>query len=149
RRMDEGIAMMRAVWTQDPVTFNPRTIPAEISEMRILPQPIAPIPIWIGGTADAALKRAVRVADGWQGSRISAEEAAPIVKRLRTERPEPGFTISMRMRWDGKDDGELERGLAAYVAIGVQHVMIEPANRDVDAWDQITAGVGRAAARNR
>ena len=28
RRMDEGIAMMRAVWTQDPVTFRGKYIPA-------------------------------------------------------------------------------------------------------------------------
>jgi alkanesulfonate monooxygenase SsuD/methylene tetrahydromethanopterin reductase-like flavin-dependent oxidoreductase (luciferase family) len=33
RRMDEGIAMMRAVWTQDPVTFDAKYIPAEITEM--------------------------------------------------------------------------------------------------------------------
>src|SRR5262249_14545854 len=32
RRTDEGIAMMRAVWTQDPVTFRSKHIPAEISE---------------------------------------------------------------------------------------------------------------------
>src|SRR5579864_9311001 len=30
RRMDEGIAMMKAVWSEDPVTFAARWIPAEI-----------------------------------------------------------------------------------------------------------------------
>src|SRR3954467_7302331 len=48
-RMDEGIAMMRAVWSQDPVTFDSTWIPATISAMRTQPQPIQPIPIWIGG----------------------------------------------------------------------------------------------------
>src|SRR5439155_17340449 len=33
RRTDEGIAMMRAVWTQDPVSFGSKYIPAEITEM--------------------------------------------------------------------------------------------------------------------
>src|SRR5512146_3441497 len=33
RRMDEGIALMRAVWTQDPVTFPTQYIPAEITDM--------------------------------------------------------------------------------------------------------------------
>ena len=58
RRMDEGIAMMRAVWNQDPVSFPARHIPAVIEEMRMLPQPVKPIPIWIGGSSEAALARA-------------------------------------------------------------------------------------------
>src|SRR6201981_2724908 len=40
RRMDEGIAMMRAVWSEDPVSFQSRYIPAEIEEMRMLPPPV-------------------------------------------------------------------------------------------------------------
>src|SRR6201996_3150260 len=40
RRMDEGIAMMRAVWSQDPVTFKPKYIPAEIADMTMLPLPV-------------------------------------------------------------------------------------------------------------
>ena len=59
RRMDEGIAMMRAVWTQDPVTFEAKYIPAKIVDMTMTPQPISHIPLWIGGSSDAALKRTV------------------------------------------------------------------------------------------
>src|SRR6266581_363690 len=58
RRMDEGIAMMRAVWSEDPVTFPTRVIPAIIENMRMQPLPCAPIPIWIGGSSDAAIARA-------------------------------------------------------------------------------------------
>src|SRR5467141_768215 len=82
RRMDEGIAMMQAVWGEDPVSFPACHILASITDMRMLPQPIKPIPIWIGGSSDAALARAVRLAEGWHGSRLSPEEAAPIVRRL-------------------------------------------------------------------
>src|SRR5580692_12785577 len=39
RRMDEGIAMMRAVWSEDPVTFAAETIPAVIDSMRMQPKP--------------------------------------------------------------------------------------------------------------
>src|SRR5579863_944459 len=96
RRMDEGIAMMRAVWTQDPVTFEAKYIPAKITGMTMLPQPISRIPLWLGGSSDAALKRTIRIADGWHGSRETPDEAAPIVKRLRAERPGADFTVSMR-----------------------------------------------------
>jgi probable F420-dependent oxidoreductase len=143
RRMDEGIAMMRAVWTQDPVTFEAKYIPAKIADMTMLPQPISRIPLWIGGSSDAALKRTARIADGWHGSRETPEEAAPIVRRLRAERPGADFTISMRTHWNGKDQGELKDRLAAYEAVGVQHVLVAPVNREVDDWDAVIEGAGK------
>src|SRR6202158_1798411 len=90
RRMDEGILMMRAVWNDDPVSFPARTIPAVIDNMRMLPKPEKPIPIWIGGTSEPALARATRL-DGWHGSRCTPEQAAAIVPRVRAARPAPRF----------------------------------------------------------
>src|SRR6266403_434968 len=147
RRTDEGIAMMRAVWTQDPVTFRSRYIPAEITEMTMQPLPVRPIPIWFGARSEAAFKRTVRIGDGWHGSQLTPEQVAPIVERLRSERPEPEFTISMRTHWSGKDEGELRERVAAFAEIGVQHIMVAPVNREVDDWDEVIEGVGRLAAR--
>src|SRR5690348_12385687 len=124
RRMDEGIAMMRAVWSEDPVTFPTRHIPAVIEDMRMLPKPVKPIPIWIGGSSEAALARAVRLAEGWHGSRLSPEEASPIVRRLREQWPRPEFTISLRHGWDGKDDGALAARLSGYREAGVEHILL-------------------------
>ena len=144
RRMDEGIAMMRAVWSEDPVTFRSRWVPAVIEYMRMLPKPVKPIPIWIGGSSEAALVRALRL-DGWHGSRLSPEEAAPIVRRLREERPEPEFAISLRYGWDGKDDAALRARLAAYDEAGVGHILVEPAERALDDWLRAVERVARAA----
>src|SRR6201997_3912268 len=102
RRMDEGIAMMRAVRAADPVTFEAEYLPTVIDNMRTLPRPEKPIPIWIGGTSEAALRRAARL-DGWHGSRCTPEQAAPFVKRLRGDRPSEDFAISLRYGWDGRD----------------------------------------------
>src|SRR6516162_3930583 len=144
RRMDEGIAMMRAVWSEDPVSFPARHIPAVIEDMRMLPQPVKPIPIWIGGSSEAALNRAQRL-DGWHGSRLSPEAAAPIVRRLREKRPEPEFTISLRCSWDGKDNGALGARLAAYAEAGVNHILVEPAERALDDWLRAVERTARAA----
>jgi Luciferase-like monooxygenase len=144
RRMDEGIAMMRAVWSEDPVSFPARTIPAVIDDMRSLPLPVKPIPIWVGGSSEPALKRATRL-DGWHGSRVLPEQAAPIVQRLRAARPEPEFAISVRNGWDGKDDGALAARLAGFRDAGVGHVLVEPAERALDDWLHAVERVARAA----
>jgi probable F420-dependent oxidoreductase len=147
RRTDEGVAMMRAVWTQDPVTFHAKYIDAEIDEMTMRPQPVKPIPIWFGARSEAAYRRTVRIGDGWHGSQLSPEEAAPVVARLRRDRPEPEFTISLRYHWNGKEAGVLRAAVAAYEAVGVQHLMVHPLDRDVDDWDTVIEGVGRVAAQ--
>ena len=134
RRMDEGLAMMRAVWNDDPVSFDARVIPAVIEDMRMMPKPVAPIPVWIGGRAEVALARAVRVCQGWHGSRYTAEEVKPIVARLRRDRPEAEFVISMRTSWDGRDPDALRARVAAYGEAGVQHVLIEPVDRSIEDW---------------
>jgi len=143
RRMDEGIAMMQAVWNDDPVTFAAKTIPAVIDGMRMLPRPGKPIPIWIGGTSEPALARAMRL-DGWHGSRCTPEQAAPIVARLRAQRPDPGFAISLRYGWNGRDDGELRARLAGYEAVGVEHVLVEPAERELSDWLAAVERIARA-----
>jgi probable F420-dependent oxidoreductase len=142
RRLDEGLAMMKAVWTEDPVTFKSRYIPAVIEGMTMSPMPVSPIPIWFGGSSEAALKRTTRIGNGWHGSRHSPEEVAPSVRRLRAERPEAEFTISMRVMWNGLDFGMLRDLVAAYAAAGVGHIMVAPTDRDVDDWDAVIKGVG-------
>ena len=144
RRMDEGIAMMRAVWIDDPVTFAAKTIPAVIEDMRILPKPEKPIPIWIGGSSEPALQRAMRL-DGWHGSRCSPEQAAPLAARLRAARPEPDFAVSLRYGWDGRDAGALRARLDGYQAVEVDHVLVEPAERELPDWLAVVERIARAA----
>ena len=143
RRMDEGIAMMRAVWTQDPVTFPTKYIAAEIENMRSQPQPISHIPIWIGGSSDAAIARAQRN-DGWHGSRVKPEGAAAMVKRLRAGRPDEAWTISLRVNINANNVDEMKSALAMYRDAGVQHVMAAPEDRDIDTYMQTVERFARA-----
>ena len=144
RRMDEGIAMMRAVWGEDPVSFPARHIAAVIEDMRMLPKPVKPIPIWIGGSSEAAVARALRL-DGWHGSRLAPEEAAPLVRRLCERRPEPEFAISLRTAWEGKDDGAFKARLKAYAGVGIGHLLVEPYERLLDDWLRAVERIARAA----
>ena len=142
RRTDEGIVLMRALWRDDPVSFPSKYIAAAIADMRMEPKP-APIPIWVGGSSDAALARAVKLCDGWHGSRLPPDKAAPIIAHLRGERPAP-FAISLRTAWDGKDAGELAGRLAAYRDVGTDHVLVEPADRAIDDWLRSVEKIAKA-----
>jgi hypothetical protein len=68
-----------------------------------------------------------------------------VIQRLRRDRPEPGFTISVRSHWNGKDVGEMKERVAAYREAGVQHIMVHPQDREVDDWDAVIEGVGKVA----
>jgi probable F420-dependent oxidoreductase len=144
RRTDEAIAMLRALWHDDPVSFKPKYVAAEIADMRMLPLPPAPIPIWVGGSSERALARAVKLCDGWHGSRFSPDKAAPVIRALRAQRPEAGFAISLRTAWDGKDAGELRERLSAYRDAGAGHIMVQPEEREVDDWLRSGEKIARA-----
>ena len=63
--MDEYILAMKAAWTNDEFTFKGSNY--EALGNRILPRPIQTPhpPIYIGGNAKRAIRRAVEFADGW------------------------------------------------------------------------------------
>ena len=76
RRIEEQIDLLRKLWTQPLVDFHGRwhTIP----DAGINPLPVQrPIPIWIGGQSEPAIRRAARLGDGWLPLYDSAEEARP------------------------------------------------------------------------
>ncbi len=63
-RIEEQVAVLRALWTQDVVTFEGRW--HRIVEAGLNPLPVQrPIPVWMGGESDTVLRRAARMADGW------------------------------------------------------------------------------------
>jgi probable F420-dependent oxidoreductase len=64
RRFEEQIDVLRRLWTERVVTFEGRF--HQLHAAGINPRPIQqPIPIWIGASAEAAVKRAARIADGF------------------------------------------------------------------------------------
>jgi probable F420-dependent oxidoreductase len=64
RRAEEQIEVLRRLWTEPVVDFDGRW--HRIPRAGINPLPVQrPIPIWIGGSAEAAIRRAARLADGF------------------------------------------------------------------------------------
>ena len=63
-RQAEQVEVMRRLWSEDLVSFSGRF--HQLKEVSILPAPVQrPIPIWFGGSSEAAVTRAARLGDGW------------------------------------------------------------------------------------
>ncbi len=137
-RMDENLDLLRACWTEDPITFEGRW--HELRDVRMQPQPARQIPIWIGGSGEQALRRAVERGDGFHAVRRNPAAMVPVISRLRRDRPEPEFTISVRCDWKGltTESETIRRELEAYREAGVQHVMTIPVHRTLDEWLRAT-----------
>ncbi|HZD72269.1 MAG TPA: TIGR03619 family F420-dependent LLM class oxidoreductase [Actinomycetes bacterium] len=67
-RAEEFVAALRALWTEEVVEFHGEFY--EIPRSRVEPKPVQRPhpPLLLGGGADAALRRAGRIADGWTSS---------------------------------------------------------------------------------
>src|SRR5262249_13590569 len=64
-RAEEQIAIIRALWTGEPLTFAGRFY--ELENVRLLTPPVQPCgpPIWIGGWGPRQLRRAATIGDAW------------------------------------------------------------------------------------
>jgi len=83
-RFNEGLALLKALWTQPEVTFDGRFWQLDGAGMEPKPFQKPHPPIWFGGSHPAALKRAVKHGDGFfgAGSSTTAQfiEQVPIVR---------------------------------------------------------------------
>jgi probable F420-dependent oxidoreductase len=134
RRTDEIIDLLRACWRDDPVSFHGEF--HHLDAIRVLPKPAHDIPIWIGGSSDAAYVRAARVGQGFQLLGMDPEQVVAPIARLRGDNPDPAFTISLRTGWDpqGMEHDRIRREHDEYAAAGVQHMVSAPWRSDLDAW---------------
>lgn len=146
RRTDEIIAVLRACWRDDPVTFHGEFY--DLDEMRVLPKPAHDIAVWVGGGGERAYRRATTLGDGFHAIGLTPEETVPVVERIRRDRPEPEFTVSMRTGWDplGMEPDTIRAERDAWLAAGVQYVVCAPWRTGLDDWlrsmEQLAAIVG-------
>lgn len=87
KRMDECIEIIRGLTTGDYFEFHGEFY--DIPKTKMTPAPARPIPILIGGHADAALRRAARN-DGWMHGGGDADELDRLLARLTQLRTEEG-----------------------------------------------------------
>lgn len=95
KRLTEMVQALRELWKGGWVEW--RGAYYDIPPVMMEPHPPAPVPIYIGGHTDAALKRAAQVGDGWIGNAYPWDECAHHIGRLK------GF-----LRAEGRTDDDFE-----------------------------------------
>jgi alkanesulfonate monooxygenase SsuD/methylene tetrahydromethanopterin reductase-like flavin-dependent oxidoreductase (luciferase family) len=80
RRTDESLAILRGLLAGEDVSFEGEFF--QLDGVSVLPTPIPPVPIIIGGRSEAALRRTARFGDGWHGIWLSASRYAEAVNGI-------------------------------------------------------------------
>ena len=88
RRLDESIAILRGLSGGGYFEFHGKTF--TLPSVKIAPVPAEPIPVLIGGHADAALRRAARLGDGWMHGGGDPADLPRLLGRLAELRRESG-----------------------------------------------------------
>lgn len=131
---DEQLEIMQRAWTGEPFAFRGEFY--DFDEVIVAPAPEQrPLPVWVGGHTDAALRRAVRFGTGANGNAGDLAQTARTVERLgelsaAAGRLPPDMTLRAHVRVAERPEpfapghligppGYLAEALAGYAGLGV------------------------------
>ena len=104
RRTDESLDILQRLLAGETVDHSGEFFNFE--QARIIPTPDPPIPVYVGGRADAALRRAGKYADGWLGIWCSSERYAESI------------AIYNQAAEDARRDVQADHGIQLWVGVG-------------------------------
>ncbi len=91
KRLNEMMEALRLLWRGGFQEFHGTYY--DFEPLQIAPVPDSPIPIYVGGDSEPALRRAATLADGWIGNAYSIEAADAVLDRLHGHLKAAGRTI--------------------------------------------------------
>ena len=142
---DETITIMKELWTQEDPTYQGRF--HSFSGMKFTPKPVQKphIPIIIGGTSRAAVRRAAKMGDGWHPTALDPENLRQRIHylgdRAQAEGRDPSeiaVSVSAPMGEAGRegryslgaDPAEILQKAQTYEGLGVDRLVISSNTRD-------------------
>jgi probable F420-dependent oxidoreductase len=132
-RLDEGIAILRKVWTEPKTSFHGKYF--DFEDVTIEPRPEArahnnsgTIDIWVGGRADAALKRTARFADGYFASFQTPQEFSRSIATVRN------YAAQF-----GRENARIESGLILFCRLASSR------ERAMEEMREVANSMGREA----
>ena len=122
RRTNEALELIARLWVEDAVDFD-----GEFYRYRgasIAPKPVQKnLPLWLGGSSEAAIRRTARLGTGWQAGFETPEEVGPVIAAIKAALVEQGRRIEpdhygagFAYRYGAWDDEAVSRTAKAYRA---------------------------------
>jgi probable F420-dependent oxidoreductase len=92
RKTDECLEIIRRLWREESVDFSGAFY--KLKGAAILPKPVQrDLPMWIGGSTEAAIRRTARFGTGWQAGGDPPAEAGRVVAAIKAAAREAGRSI--------------------------------------------------------
>jgi alkanesulfonate monooxygenase SsuD/methylene tetrahydromethanopterin reductase-like flavin-dependent oxidoreductase (luciferase family) len=115
QRMNEALEIMTRLWLGEEVTFSGKHF--QYDKAYISPGPVQqPLPLWIGGSSEAAIERSGKYGTGWQAAFDTPEEAGVVVEKIlqsakRNNRPmdKDHFSAAFGVRFGSWNDEPVKK----------------------------------------
>jgi probable F420-dependent oxidoreductase len=140
RRLEEQIDVMRRLWRDPVVTFDGRF--DKITAAGLNPLPVRrSIPIWIGGSAEAALKRTAELADGYFPQRPLEGGWSATMDQMRewlvaAGRDPASLGIDQRIDANAGTPDDWRKTAEEWRALGATHLTINTMRCGLEGPDQ-------------
>src|SRR3954451_3635519 len=119
RRFEEALTLIRALWSGETVDLDGEFVSVSGARPSVLPVQTGGPPVWLGGQASGAVKRAARMADAWYSPPFPNHQELRELRRLFLEtRADAGLPI------DGAFPGRRELVLAPTRAQAVERAVV-------------------------
>lgn len=122
-RANEMLALLQRLWTEDDVTFEGEHF--RYRGVSVNPKPVqSPLPVWIGGSSDAAVERTARYGHGWiAGAAQTPQQAGRVIAAIKSRLHETGRAIDedhygagLSFRFGSWEEPVVQRAAAALAA---------------------------------
>ena len=139
-RSAEQIRLLRALWTEEVVTFEGRY--HKVTHAGINPRPVQqPIPIWLGGGADRVVRRIGRLGDGWfpqfQPDSEGQQRIAQMQEYAKAAGRDPSaIGIEGRVSFAEGGPDDWAKKAAAWDELGATHLSVNTMKAGLQGPDQ-------------
>jgi probable F420-dependent oxidoreductase len=119
-RADEALRIMSRLWSEESVSFEGDYYRYE--DASISPRPVQdPLPLWIGGASEAAIRRTAEIGTGWVAGIQTPEQVGPVVARIQQLAREAGrpldpehFGAGVSYRFGALDDPIVQKTMKGF-----------------------------------
>lgn len=122
RKTDEALEIISRLWAGEALDYAGKYF--KLTKAQIAPLPVQPdLPMWIGGSSEAAIKRTARIGTGWQAGAETPAAVGEVITGIRAALLETGRTIeedhygaAFAFRFGGPDDPGVAKVMEHYRA---------------------------------